>query len=180
MNIFLKEFIKRAIATKAIEIKVNPQPSRLRLIKPKIQIKIQKPRLPKSPIPKALQITPTKIKKSIQKPLKPLIEKPIYPVKKNLLQSVSINELMQNPAVISLECKGPNTQLILKTRAGPSTINKTLSLEEINDIIQKFSEESHIPIISEVFRAVVNNMMITASLSNPETPQFIITKLSGK
>ena len=50
----------------------------------------------------------------------------------------------------------------------------------LENIIQKFSEESRIPIVSEVFRAIVNNMMITASLSNPEAPQFIITKLSGK
>lgn len=134
----------------------------------------------KNRLPKQIQkpIRLTKIEKKIIKPeITKVLEKP---VKKNLLQNVSINELMQNPAVVSLECKGPNIPLIMKTRAGPSEINKILSLEEINDIINKFSEESHIPIVSEVFRAIVNNMMITALLSNPEIPQFIITKLSGK
>ena len=172
-NIFLKEFIKRAIATQA-QIQT----------KPKAKIKIakipQKPKLKIAEVPKlkihARPRMPAKEAIKLQPPR--LIETP--KPKKNLLQSVSINELMQNPAVTSLECKGPNIPLIIKTRAGPSTINKTLSLEEINDIIQKFSEESRIPIVSEVFRAIVNNMMITASLSNPEAPQFIITKLSGK
>lgn len=155
INVFLKEFIKRAVETQVGHASNIPKQI---MIKPQIVIK-----------PKRIKIK-SKIPVIVTEKPKP---------RKNLLQNVSISELMQNPVVISLECKGPNIPLIMKTRAGPSEINKVLSLEEINEIIQRFSEESHIP-ITEVFRAIVNNMMITASLSNPETPQFIITKLSGK
>ena len=165
--------LKAEIVPKTAPQKVQMQ---TQILKPKMQVKpryISKTQLPR---PKISPLIHAKSMKSMIKP-QAKIEKPMQ---KNALQSISINELMQNPAVISLECKGPDIPLIMKTRAGPTTIDKILSLEEINEIINKFSEESHIPIVSEVFRAIVNNMMITASLSNPEAPQFIITKLSGK
>ena len=51
-----------------------------------------------------------------------------------------------------------------------------LSIEEIYDIIAEFSQRTRIPVINGRIKAALNDLVITAVLSESLGPRFIIQK----
>src|SRR3989344_4527753 len=88
-----------------------------------------------------------------------------------------ITPLILDPRVIAIECTGPGRFVIVKLPDKKLSTNITLTKENIDGIINTFSEESRIPRIGGVFKAVVNNMVVTAIDSHIGGPRFIINKI---
>ncbi|MEM3116585.1 MAG: hypothetical protein QXD63_01470 [Candidatus Pacearchaeota archaeon] len=89
-----------------------------------------------------------------------------------------LNPLINDPIVKKIECDGPNEKIIVEGLMGRKYTKITLTKEEINEIIEKFSEASKIPIIEGIFRVVFGKIIFTAIISNLTDPKFIITKMS--
>jgi len=89
-----------------------------------------------------------------------------------------LNLLSKDKAVTMIECAGPGKFIIIK-RAGQIKLTKiTLAQEEINGIIENFSERARIPIVGGVFKVSVENLTITAVISEFVGSRFIIYKSS--
>jgi len=86
--------------------------------------------------------------------------------------------LVKDPRVTTIECPGPG-KLVLARASGTTTITRvSLTQEEITAMIEKFSRESKIPVISGLFKAAVGNLVITAVISDVVGSRFMITKIT--
>lgn len=87
--------------------------------------------------------------------------------------------LVKDAKVNAIECSGPG-KLILAKSLGMSSVTKvSLTDNEIQEIIEKFSQQSRIPVMSGLFKAAVGNLIITAVISDFLGSRFIIEKMSG-
>jgi hypothetical protein len=87
-----------------------------------------------------------------------------------------LNSLVADPVIQTIECNGPNEKVIIRD-PGQKATNITLSKEEIDSVIQKFSETSKIPVIEGVFRVAVGKLVLSAIISDVVGSKFIIKKL---
>lgn len=85
-----------------------------------------------------------------------------------------------NQSSIEIECSGPDKYIIIRNVKGTVVSNIMLSNQEIEQILNSFSEKAKIPRIGGIFKAIVNNLIITAIESNANKPRFIISKMSSK
>ncbi len=86
-----------------------------------------------------------------------------------------LNEIVYKPEVAAIECNGPNTEIIAKTR--DEKIIKTnikLTKDEIMELIAKISANTKVP-ITRLFQAIFNEFSITAIID--DEPKFVIAKL---
>lgn len=90
-----------------------------------------------------------------------------------------LNQIIQNPEVMIIECNGPNEPLIVKGFRGMKTLNTTLAKEEISEIIKKFSETTRIPINEGVFKVAAGKFIISAIVSEVLGSRFIIKKMQA-
>ena len=95
------------------------------------------------------------------------------------IQLGKIRGMINDLNVISIECPGPNKFIIISTLTKVIPTQIMLNKNEINRIIESFSIESKIPRIGGVFKAIVNNLVITAIDSEYAGPKFIISKIRG-
>ena len=87
-----------------------------------------------------------------------------------------ITPLLNDPSVSSIECQGQEKPIMV-IRAGQRQITKIiLSAEEIKGILQKVSDNIHIPLLEGVFRAAIDNFLINAVISEMIGSRFIIKK----
>lgn len=89
-----------------------------------------------------------------------------------------LNPLIKNPLISSIECDGPDENLIAKGTKGTKKIDLVLTKQEINDIIQKFSKETRIPLDEGVFKVVFGRLILSAIVSEVVGSKFIIKKLT--
>ena len=87
-----------------------------------------------------------------------------------------LNSLINDPKIISIECNGTDKKVIVKTPQTNLT-NINLSKKEIKNIIEKFSQESKIPVSQGVFKVVVGNLIFSAIISDIVDSKFIIRKI---
>lgn len=88
-----------------------------------------------------------------------------------------LNPFVKDSAVTAIECTGPekNINVKLGNRIMPTGIK--LSEEEINEVIQKFSRASKIPLEEGVFRVAVGGLIMNAIISDVIDTKFIIEKI---
>ena len=89
----------------------------------------------------------------------------------------SIEEILNDETIQSIECTGENKNLVIKKQGKEIEIMRKLNSDEINEIINFFSEKAKIPRIEGIFKAIVNNMVITA-IESGKNIRFIITKIN--
>jgi hypothetical protein len=87
-----------------------------------------------------------------------------------------LNPLIQDPAVQSIECNGPNENIIVKTPSERKT-GIILNKEEIDDIINTFSQSAKIPVSEGVFRAAVGSLFLSGIISEVIGSKFIIKRI---
>ncbi len=88
-----------------------------------------------------------------------------------------LNQFIENPRIESIECNGPDSPIIIRT---PQTITTevTLSKEEIEEILNIFSQTASIPLEEGgVTRIVVGKLILTAIVSELVGSKFIIKKM---
>lgn len=87
-----------------------------------------------------------------------------------------ITMLLYDPSVSVIDCNGPGKP-VLVTRYGRKQITKiNLSSEEITAILDKVSQEAHIPLMEGIFRAAVDDFSVTAIISDIVGSKFSIKK----
>ncbi len=87
-----------------------------------------------------------------------------------------LNFLIKDPAVTEIECTGSDNQLLVKKAGAVQRTRVRLSIEEIYELIAEFSQKARIPVIEGTFKAALNNLIITAILSETLGPRFILQK----
>lgn len=90
--------------------------------------------------------------------------------------SEKLNFLIKDPAVTEIECIDSEQNLLVK-KGG--VIQKTpikLSIEEVYQLIAEFSQKTKIPVIDGTIKAALNNLILTAILSEMLGPRFILQK----
>jgi hypothetical protein len=91
-----------------------------------------------------------------------------------------LNPVLKDPTLSVIICEGAGKNIIVK-RAGegnrPTPI--TLNEQEIQEVVQRFSQETKIPFSEGAFRTIVGSNLITANISPDNKVQnFIITKIA--
>ena len=94
-----------------------------------------------------------------------------YPLRK-------INPLIQDAAVQMIECPGAGKNILVKTRNKINSTRTTLNEAEIKNIINYFSRYAKIPVMGGILKAAVENIIISAIVSEYVGSRFIINKKS--
>lgn len=92
---------------------------------------------------------------------------------------VKIQQVLRDPSVMSVECAGPGKNLMVNRAGLMSRTPITLSKAEIDNIVNEFSQKTKIPLITGVFKALYNNLLITAVTSDMTDSRFVIEKQVG-
>ena len=113
-------------------------------------------------------------------PVNPLI-KQIPP--SNPDESIQIPESMKKIVpfikdifVQSIECKGPDTPLLVLKGGIIQVTNIVLSKEEIDLIMQEISNQTRIPLMQGLFKALLGQLIITGAISDFVGTRFILEK----
>lgn len=86
--------------------------------------------------------------------------------------------LLRDPRVESIECPGPQKEIIVRKEGIIQRTNLSLSNEEIKLIINEFASKTRIPLIEGVFKAALDNLIMTAITSEFVETRFVIYKKS--
>ena len=144
---------------------------------------VKQPRILQTPKPMPLP----KRKIILRRPMAPPIQRPpIQQAPPTIPQATTtktpaqnygkIEPLLNDPSVSSIECQGVGKPIMI-IRAGQRQITKiTLSMDEIKNILDKISEETHIPLLEGVFRAALKAFSISAVISEIIGSRFVIKK----
>jgi hypothetical protein len=89
-----------------------------------------------------------------------------------------ITPIINDPMVQIIDCPGPEKIISVTSFGRVKSTNIILSKEEIDQILQEFSNKSRIPLIPGVFRALIENISVTAVISEMLGNRFIIQKRS--
>ncbi len=179
-TLFLKKFVREIIdLSTPLEIKLKEERKNLRNFKP-----LPKPEPKLKPVFKRrYRLKPVRISQKFTEEMggtKKTREKisGIHPVPSNQkIDLRKLNPLIYDPKVQVIECPGPNRNVLV--RIGNTKVTKiTLTKDEIDSIINKFSKESKIPVMPGVFKAAVGNLIITAVISEHVGSRFIINKMT--
>ena len=184
--LFLLEFTKKLIENsqteevyKLDEVLKGEKRQEQERIREKLAPKIQV--LDKETIQKISRTKPfVKVKKilTIPEPRLPPHLQYLKPTQTNAeIELGKINPLIKNPEVRVIECAGPDENITIKGNGGEKTLGIILTNEEIEKIIQTFSNAANMPIENGIFRAVYGNFSISAILSKEVGSRFIIKKL---
>ena len=86
-----------------------------------------------------------------------------------------LNIFIKNPEVTAIECNGPNMVLVIKKGAQSMTTTTTLSSQEIEDIIKKFSDATKTE-IAPLFKTTFGDMTIITFISSIIGTRFLISR----
>jgi len=89
-----------------------------------------------------------------------------------------LNSLVKYPLVKTLECNGPNEKIVVTGKMGRRNTPVTLTKEEVESVISKFSESTKIPYQEGFFKVAFGRLMISAIISKIIGSKFIITKMA--
>ncbi len=87
-----------------------------------------------------------------------------------------INLLIKDPAVRIIEVS-PDERVVVSGTMGTKPTDIILNKEDIDRIINKFSEVSKIPVSEGIYRVVVGNLILSAIISEVISSKFIIKKM---
>jgi CRISPR/Cas system-associated protein Cas7 (RAMP superfamily) len=87
-----------------------------------------------------------------------------------------LNPLIQDPVVQSIECNGPDKPIIVRIPSTKQT-KIVLNKEEINEVIQKFSQAAKIPVSKGIFKVAFGRLIFSAIVSEVVDSKFIIKKI---
>lgn len=87
-----------------------------------------------------------------------------------------INPLIKDPAVRVIE-GNEDENVIVSGTMGTKPTGIILNKEDIDRIINKFSEVSKIPVSSGIYRVVVGNLILSAVVSEIISSRFVIRKM---
>ncbi|GIU68267.1 MAG: hypothetical protein KatS3mg001_117 [Candidatus Pacearchaeota archaeon] len=103
----------------------------------------------------------------------------LKPIPLNLPYEINLKKLdplIKDPFVKTIECPGPNSEIVVEGKFGRKRTQIKLTKEEIDEILQIFSSLTKIPLIEGLYKVVFGNLELSALIS--EKTRFRIRKLS--
>lgn len=88
-----------------------------------------------------------------------------------------LNPFLQDMNVRTIEIDGENEKVNVTGNMGKKPTGVTLTKEEIEEIIDKFSREAKIPKTEGFFKVVYGNLILNAMVSKAISSRFIIKKM---
>ena len=125
-------------------------------------------------------LSPTQLSQPIttQAPQQPPPQPPTKQLE-GLEESVmKLNPLIRDQAVQMIECPGAGKNILVKAKNKMNITRIILNENEIKNIINYFSRSSKIPIVGGILKAALDNLLISAVVSEYVGSRFIITKKS--
>jgi len=174
-ELFLLDFMNSLIEAKYSEIGMP----KVRLVEPKFDTQklIVKPRQKIEMLNKPIQMKKVPEVLPVEKPVKKTPIQFNYSVSSEQISATDkLNSLMRDPHVNEIECLGADSPLIVKKSGMPQKTQVNLSVDEVYELIAEFSQKTRIPIINGRIKAALNDLIITAVLSENLGPRFIIQK----
>jgi len=91
-----------------------------------------------------------------------------------------LEDLVNDPNVKEVECRGPGQNIYVKGRMGYQPTQVTLSENEISELLNRFSGKAQIPIMVGEYHVAVGDLTLTANIDEDQgKSNFIIKKISG-
>ncbi len=87
-----------------------------------------------------------------------------------------LNFLIRDPAITEIECSGSDQPILVKKAGVIQRTKVALSIEEVYELIAEFSQKTKIPVVEGTFKAALDNLVLTAILSETLGPRFILHK----
>ena len=191
-TIFLQEFIKRLIIN---SLPKQPQVGRRDGILEKLEKVSGSPRLgikrkPEEIPPQLLnEILPMIEAKPEEKPAEKPIERPkviplpaAKPIAPAMIASLQIpvfdrlKPYITDPSVQSINCQGPDKNIILTRFGMPQTVSLAFRADEITSFLKDMSDRTKIPLLPGVFKIAYQNFILTAIVSEFIGTKFLIEK----
>lgn len=88
-----------------------------------------------------------------------------------------IAALLKDPSVFSIECSGPGKNVLVNRAGSVQTTPLQLTKEDIDTVMENFSDKTRIPLITGVFKAAYQDLLITAVVSEFVGTRFIVQKM---
>ncbi len=131
--------------------------------------------------PQIRQVVPQKYMQRLPQPFVPKMQQPQL---QHLPQSpqlslpslTKIASWLTDPAVISIECPGPDKPLVIMKGGFTQNTSFQFTQEEIAIIMDEISQKTRIPLGSGVFKAALGNFLFTAISSKFIGTRFLIQK----
>jgi hypothetical protein len=95
----------------------------------------------------------------------------------NEIELGKLDPLIRDPMVRIIECYGPGENIVVQGNMGTKKTAIILDREEIDNIIQRFSRETRIPVTEGIFKVVAGRLMILAIISEIVGSKFTIKKM---
>ncbi len=89
-----------------------------------------------------------------------------------------LSRMVSDPTIKAIECSGPDKQITMNLAGATIPTPLKLDHEEIKRVITEVAERTHIPIVEGVFKAELENIVMTAVLSEYGGSRFVIHKKS--
>jgi len=86
--------------------------------------------------------------------------------------------LVKDPMVRTIECNGEDEPIIVSGGMGTKKTGIVLSKQEIEQVLQKFSETAKIPLQHGVVKIVAGRLILLAIVSNVISSKFVIKKMT--
>lgn len=102
----------------------------------------------------------------------PQIQQPIQKIK----TYGKLDFLIKDGSISFIQCYGPDKPISVIQRGQKNNTPIILTQEEIDQVLDQFSEEIHIPLIEGPFQITVNNLNISGVYSSLIGSSFIIKK----
>lgn len=119
------------------------------------------------------------IKRQIKHEEKPKNRK-VMPAPKNYVpiqgEFGKIDALLKDPMITTIQCFGPNKNIVVISSGVKRPTRIILSQEEINEILKKIAVLAHVPLIEGVFRAAIRDFILESVVSKTIGSRFVIKK----
>lgn len=90
----------------------------------------------------------------------------------------ALEPLGQDPAVQIIECDGPNEPIRVKGAMGAKPTRIILGKEDIDSLLERFSQQAKIPLTEGVHKIVLGKYILSAIVSEVIGSKFIIRKMA--
>ena len=83
-----------------------------------------------------------------------------------------------DPSVLSVECPGPGRNVLVNRSGVIQTTPLILNKEEIDELMDEISDKTRIPIVSGLFKAAFQDLIMTAVVSEFVGTRFMMQKMN--
>jgi hypothetical protein len=157
------------------EAKEKPQ-EQIREIKPVILAKAEPQFREISVVKKPEPVSPALAPKVIEMTAIPAQKPGAAEVKPSISVMDRLRPLISDPSVQSINCPGPEKNLVLMRFGMPQATNIVLTADEIKSFLKEISEKTKIPLLPGIFKVIYQNLIITAIVSEFVGTKFVIEK----